>query len=940
MSDKIKIRGARVNNLKNIDLDIPKNKLVIITGLSGSGKSSLAFDTIFAEGQRRYLDSLSSYARQFLGVIEKPDVDSIEGLSPAIAINQHSVSHNPRSTVGTVTEIYDYLRLLFSKIGKRYCHQCGSEVTKQTLEQIANKVIKLASGDYYLIAPVVQGEKGEHKKTLSGIKKSGYLGIRLDDKFYPADELEMLRFDKKEKHNIDIVLSKISLNEKTDGKRISELVKIALDLGNGEIKLQKINGNNGNNNLIIFSQFYTCPSCGITLSEIEPRTFSFNSPQGACPACAGLGVKMEVDQDLVITNKKLTIAEGAVKPWVRLVGGQTAQFKLLEMVAKENGFTINKPIERLTKEQLSAILYGTGDTKYEVGGQTMTYEGVVAQLERRYKESDSDFMRQEIEGYMRSMVCPSCQGQRLRTEALSVRVGGYNVAQIVAQNVNDAEIFFKGLDKVLDKRQKQIAQQIVREVLVRLNYLRGVGLDYLTLDRTSATLSGGEAQRIRLATQVSSSLSGVIYILDEPSIGLHQKDNDKLMATLKSLRDQDNTVIVVEHDELIIRQADEIIDVGPGAGEYGGQIIAQGTLKEILNNKKSLTGQYLSGKKRIDLPSEYRQNTGKHLEIIGADAFNLKNINVKLPLGKFICLTGVSGSGKSTLVIEILAKALAQHFYRAKELPGKHKEIRGLEHIDKVISIDQSPIGRTPRSNPATYTGLFTYIRDLFAQIPEAKIRGYDVGHFSFNVKGGRCEACSGDGLVKIEMQFLSDVYVACDECRGRRYTPEILEIHYRNKNISDILDMTVAEAKTFFSDKPIIYEKLNVLSEVGLGYIRLGQSATTLSGGEAQRVKLATELSRRSTGQTLYILDEPTTGLHFDDIKRLLAVLQKLVDKGNTVLVIEHNLEVIKNADWVVDLGPEGGDKGGEVVAQGTPEDIIKEKRSYTGKYLKEVLR
>ncbi|MFA6534071.1 MAG: excinuclease ABC subunit UvrA [Patescibacteria group bacterium] len=937
MSDKIKIRGARVNNLKNISLDIPKNKLVVITGLSGSGKSSLAFDTIFAEGQRRYLDSLSAYARQFLGAIEKPDVDSIDGLSPSIAIDQRSVSHNPRSTVGTVTEIYDYLRLLFAKAGKRFCHQCGSEVTKQTLEEITAQVIKLAAGEYYLIAPVIKGEKGEHKKVASGVSKSGYLGLMVDGEFYSADDLESLKLDKKEKHNLDIVVSKIKLNGQND--KIAELVKVALDLGNGEVKVRKLNGNGGGPEFA-FSQYYTCGHCGINLPEIEPRTFSFNSPQGACPACAGLGIKMEVDPDLVITNKKLTIAEGAIKPWVRMVGGQTGQYKLLEAMAQASGFTLDQPIEKLTAAQLRAVLYGTDKQQYAVGGQILEYEGVVSQLERRYRESDSDFMRSEIEGYMRSMVCPSCHGQRLRVESLAVKIGGLNIAQAVAMNINEVDAYFRGLDKIFDKKEKQIASQIIREVLLRLEYLRGVGLDYLTLERTAGSLSGGEAQRIRLATQMGSGLSGVVYILDEPSIGLHQKDNDKLIKTLKALRDIDNTVIVVEHDEMIMRAADEIIDIGPGAGEYGGQVIAQGTLKEILANKKSLTGQYLSGKKTIDGPDEYRRGSGKFLEVVGATAFNLKNINVKIPLGKFVCLTGVSGSGKSTLMTEILAKALAAHFYRAKDLPAAHKEIRGIDNIDKVISIDQSPIGRTPRSNPATYTGVFTYIRDLFTQIPEAKIRGYDAGKFSFNVKGGRCEACAGDGLVRIEMQFLSDVYVACDECHGQRYQKEILEVHFRNKNIADILNMTVEEAKVFFSDKPIIAEKLNTLAEVGLGYIKLGQSATTLSGGEAQRVKLATELARRSTGKTLYILDEPTTGLHFEDIKHLLAVLQRLVDKGNTVLVIEHSLDVIKCADWVIDLGPEGGDRGGEIVAQGLPEDIAKEKRSFTGQYLKGVLK
>jgi len=937
MAKVISIRGARVHNLKNIDVDIPKQQLVVITGLSGSGKSSLAFDTIFAEGQRRYVDSLSSYARQFLGVMDKPDVDSVEGLSPAVAIDQRSVSHNPRSTVGTVTEIYDYLRLLYAKIGRRFCHRCGAEVKRQTVDEIIAQVLALPAGEYYLIAPVVRHEIGEHKKVISGAAKSGYLGVVVDGTFHSTDELAALKIAKGEPHTIDVVIQKIRVggvpNEKTP-----DLIKVTLELGNGEMKATFVNNGHGAEH--VCSQYYTCPHCNLTLPDIEPRSFSFNSPQGACPSCLGIGVKMEVDADLVIPNAKLTIAEGAIKPWVRMVGGQTGQYKVLAALAAAFGFSLDQPVDKLTAEQRQAVLFGTGDRHYPVAGAgSIPYEGVIPQLERRYKESDSDFMRSEIESYMRSMICPSCQGQRLRPESLAVKVGGMTIAQLTALNINDAESYCKGLEKGLDKKEKQIASQIVREVLVRLQYLRGVGLDYLTLDRSSATLSGGEAQRIRLATQLGSGLSGVVYILDEPSVGLHQKDGDKLITTLKRLRDDENSVIVVEHDAQIMKAADHIIDIGPGAGEYGGQVMAEGTLKEIMSNKKSLTGQYLSGVKRISTPSDYRRGNGKFLEIVGATAFNLKDVSVKIPLGAFVCFTGVSGSGKSTLMTEIVAKALHHHFFRAKDLPAAHREIRGLEYLDKVISIDQSPIGRTPRSNPATYTGVFTYIRDLFTQLPESKIRGYDAGKFSFNVKGGRCEACAGDGLVRIEMQFLSDVYVPCDECRGRRYKREVLEVHYRGKNIADVLDLTVEEAKTFFADKPIISEKLSTLAEVGLGYIKLGQSATTLSGGEAQRVKLATELARRSTGKTIYILDEPTTGLHFDDIKRLLLVLQRLVDKGNTVLVIEHNLDVIKCADWVIDLGPDGGDKGGEIVAAGTPRDVAKNKRSYTGKYLKEVL-
>ncbi len=937
MASNIVIRGARVHNLKNVNLELPKNKLIVITGLSGSGKSSLAFDTIYAEGQRRYVDSLSSYARQFLGLIEKPDVDSIEGLSPAIAIDQHSVSNNPRSTVGTVTEIYDHLRLLFAKVGRRYCHQCGSEVTKQNLEQITQKILALPAGEYYLSAPIIRAQRGEQKKIIGGISTSGYLGVKVDGKFFPVEELLNLKIDKKAKHDIDIVVRKLRIGQANANKEIAEAIKIALDLGNGEVAVQK--NNSSAEAPIIFSQYYTCPNCGITLADVEPRTFSFNSPRGACPACAGLGVKMEVDTDLVVPNDKLTIEQGAIKPWVRLIGGQSVTYRSLVALAKADNISLDKPFNKLTDAQQKKILFGTGELTYGLADNQLTYEGVVPFLTKRYQESDSDFMRGEIENYMRSMVCPACQGQRLRPEALSVKVAGSTISQVVSLTIGDARGFFVGLEKIWDKKEKQIAAQIIREILNRLEYLRGVGLDYLTLDRGSNTLSGGESQRIRLATQMGAGLSGVIYILDEPSIGLHQRDADKLIATLKELRDLDNTVIVVEHDEMIIRSADEIIDVGPGAGTYGGQIIAQGTLKEILKNKKSITGQYLSGAKKIHTPSSYRPGNGKSLKIVGAQAFNLKNIDVEIPLGKFVCLTGVSGSGKSTIMTEILAKALAHHFYRAKDLPALHKEIKGLENIDKVISIDQSPIGRTPRSNPATYTGVFTYIRDLFTQTPEAKIRGFDAGKFSFNVRGGRCEACAGDGLVKIEMQFLSDIYVTCDECRGMRYTPETLEIHYRNKNIADILNMTVEEAKTFFSDKPIIHEKLQTLAEVGLGYITLGQSATTLSGGEAQRIKLATELARRSTGKTLYLLDEPTTGLHFDDIRKLLIVLQRLVDKSNTVLVIEHNLEVIKSADWVIDLGPGGGDAGGAVVVAGTPQDVVKSSASLTGKYLKDVL-
>jgi excinuclease ABC subunit A len=959
MANKIVIRGARVHNLKNIDLEIPRDKLIVFTGISGSGKSSLAFDTIYAEGQRRYVESLSAYARQFLGLMDKPDVDQIEGLSPAISIDQKSTSHNPRSTVGTVTEIYDYFRLLFSRIGIPHCPKCGQVVSKQTVDQIVKKVLELPKQTKIaILAPLIRDQKGEHKHLLSEVRKAGYVRVRFDKVIYSIEEAEDLRVDRNKKHNLEVVVDRIILGqddqEKTDSNkpRLADSIETALDLGEGIIIIHEMDKQKD----YIFSEHFACPKCDINLPAIEPRNFSFNSPHGACPECTGLGTKLEIDPKLVIPNPRLTLAQGAIRPWSRTSSNQTWYYRIMKAVAEGNGFSVDAPVDKLTKKQVDMILYGTGDQRYTTnyssdrfsGEANITFEGVISNLMRRYKETDSDYIRSEIERYMRVFLCPSCQGKRLKKEMLGVKVGGKNVAEVSGMTIEKAREFFSKLGNPkakekelrLTEREIKIAHQILKEINSRLTFLHNVGLDYLSIDRTASTLAGGEAQRIRLATQIGSSLVGVVYILDEPSIGLHQKDNDKLIATLKALRDLGNTVIVVEHDAKTMLSADELVDIGPGAGEHGGEIVSQGTPEQIKKDKNSLTGKYLSGKLKIEAPAKYRKGNGKSVVIRGAQEFNLKNIDVKIPLAKFVCITGVSGSGKSTLMTEILAKALSQYFYNAKDLPGQHKKIDGLINLDKVINIDQSPIGRTPRSNPATYTGVFTYIRDLFAMLPEAKIRGYFPGRFSFNVKGGRCEACEGDGVVRIEMHFLPDVYVECEECKGQRYNQQALEIHYKGKNIADILDMTVEEALNFFSNIPAIKQKLQTLFDVGLGYIHLGQSATTLSGGEAQRVKLATELSRRATGKTLYILDEPTTGLHFDDVKRLLGVINKLVDKGNTVLIIEHNLDVIKSADWIIDLGPEGGDKGGFIVAEGTPREIAKIKKSYTGQYLKKVLR
>ncbi|MFA6410556.1 MAG: excinuclease ABC subunit UvrA [Candidatus Buchananbacteria bacterium] len=945
MFKNIVIKGARVHNLKGIDIEIPRDKLVVFTGISGSGKSSLAFDTIYAEGQRRYVESLSTYARQFLGMMDKPDVDSIEGLSPAISIDQRSTSSNPRSTVGTVTEIYDYLRLLFSRVGIVHCPVCGKELLKQNSSQIISQILSLVKDkkEILIFSPIGIDQKGEQARTLQEIKKSGFKQVRLNGEIKDLQSSDFENTEGKAKKQIEILVATIKyLADKKEifKEELSRSVELALDLGNGEL-IVNIDGKDQ-----FFSQHYTCIECNVVLDNLEPRNFSFNSPAGACSKCFGLGTRLEVDSDLVIPNKKLTLAQGAIKPWARNFSNQNLYWQLLQAVAKENNISLETPVKDLPKKSLEIIFNGTGSKEYDLPAGKTPFKGVLQTLEEKYQDTNSDYLRSEIEQYMRVSVCPYCHGKRLKPIFLAVTVGGLNISEITQKTIEKNLIFFKDLQKNkngkdnLSARDHKIVDQVIKEILGHLEYLDNVGLSYLTLDRPSFTLAGGEAQRIRLATQLGLSLTGIVYILDEPSIGLHQRDNQKLIDTLKHLRDLGNTVIVVEHDEMTMEAADIIVDIGPGAGENGGKVVAFGTPQEIKKNKNSLTGRYLSGDLKINPPKTYRKGNGKNLEIIGATEFNLKNVDVKIPLGKFICLTGVSGSGKSTLMLEILVKALAQRFYRAKDLPGKHKEIKGIEYIDKVIAIDQSPIGRTPRSNPATYTGVFTYIRDLFTETKEAKIRGYKAGKFSFNAKAGRCESCGGEGLVRIEMNFLPDVYVPCEECHGKRYKSEVLEVHYQGENIASILDMSVEQAMRFFRQHPIIYNKLKTLYDVGLGYLKLGQPATTLSGGEAQRVKLATELSRRSTGKTLYILDEPTTGLHFEDIKQLLLVLNKLVDKGNTVLIIEHNLDVIKCADWIIDLGPEGGEKGGKIVGFGTPRDILKIKDSYTGKYLKDVLK
>ncbi|BFJ02579.1 MULTISPECIES: excinuclease ABC subunit UvrA [Priestia] len=936
--EKIVVKGARAHNLKNIDIEIPRDKLVVLTGLSGSGKSSLAFDTIYAEGQRRYVESLSAYARQFLGQMDKPDVDSIEGLSPAISIDQKTTSRNPRSTVGTVTEIYDYLRLLFARVGKPICPNHGIEITSQTIEQMVDRILEYPERTkLQVLAPVVSGRKGTHVKVLEDIKKEGYVRIRVDGEM--REITEEIELEKNKKHSIEVVIDRVVV-KKGVAARLSDSLESALRLGEGKVIIDVIGEEE-----LLFSEHHACPKCGFSIGELEPRMFSFNSPYGACPTCDGLGTKLEVDKDLVIPNYDLTLRQHAIAPWEPTSSQYYPQ--LLEAVCTHYGIDMDVPVRDIPEHLFDKVLYGSGKEKiyfrYEndfgqVRENHIEFEGVLRNVERRYHETSSDYIREQMEKYMAQQACPKCKGNRLKRESLAVLIDEKHIGDTTRFSVKEAYDFFESLS--LSEKDMKIADMILREIRERLSFLINVGLDYLTLNRSAGTLSGGEAQRIRLATQIGSRLTGVLYILDEPSIGLHQRDNDRLIRTMQDMRDIGNTLIVVEHDEDTMMAADYLIDIGPGAGVHGGAVVSQGTPQEVMEDENSLTGQYLSGEKFIPLPAERRSiDKDRMIEIIGAKENNLKNVKAKLPLGMFTAVTGVSGSGKSTLVNDILHKSLAQKLHKAKSKAGEHKEIKGIEHLDKVIDIDQSPIGRTPRSNPATYTGVFDDIRDVFAQTNEAKVRGYKKGRFSFNVKGGRCEACRGDGIIKIEMHFLPDVYVPCEVCHGKRYNRETLEVKYKDQNISDVLDMTVEDALHFFENIPKIKRKLQTIYDVGLGYITLGQPATTLSGGEAQRVKLASELHRRSTGRTLYILDEPTTGLHVDDIARLLKVLQRLVENGDTVLVIEHNLDVIKAADYLLDLGPEGGDKGGQIVATGTPEEVSKVKESYTGHYLKPIL-
>ena len=939
MAKNIVIKGAREHNLKNIDIEIPRDKLIVFTGLSGSGKSSLAFDTIYAEGQRRYVESLSSYARQFLGQMEKPDVDYIDGLSPAISIDQKTTSRNPRSTVGTVTEIYDYLRLLYARIGKPHCTKCGREISQQTVDQIVDAVLKLEDKTkIQILAPIVRGRKGEYVKELDNVRKSGFVRVRVDGAVY--DLSEEIKMDKNKKHNIEVIVDRLVINDSIKS-RLTDSVETATHLSDGIVLIDIVGDREE-----LFSLNYACPEHGAVIEEMSPRMFSFNNPFGACKKCTGLGSYKEIDPDLIIPNKKLSINQGAIKASGWNINDGSIARMYYEGLAKEYGFSLDVPVEMIPPEGLNAILYGTGDrkltmkraTSYGTGTYKNTFEGIISNLKRRYDETTSDWARSDIESVMTTCTCPDCKGSRLTPAIMSVTVGGKNIYEFCKMPIGEELEFINSLQ--LTEREKLIGTLVINEIRERLEFLNSVGLEYLSLSREAATLSGGEAQRIRLATQIGSSLMGVLYILDEPSIGLHQRDNDKLLGTLKHLRDLGNTLIVVEHDEDTMRNADYIVDIGPGAGIHGGELIAAGTVDDIINCERSVTGMYLSGKRSIPVPEKRRKGNGKKLTIYKAAENNLKNIDVEIPLGRFVAVTGVSGSGKSSLVNEILNKYLSNVLNGAKKRPGKFEKITGTDNLDKVINIDQSPIGRTPRSNPATYTGVFNDIRELYAQTADAKQRGYKANRFSFNVKGGRCEACQGDGIVKIEMHFLADVYVPCEVCGGKRYNRETLEVKFKGKSIYDVLEMTVDEGVEFFAQQPKIYNKLKTLSDVGLGYIKIGQSATTLSGGEAQRVKLATELSRRSTGKTIYILDEPTTGLHTADVHRLVNVLNMLVDSGNTVVVIEHNLDIIKTADYIIDLGPEGGKGGGRIVATGTPEEVAKCKKSYTGQYLKKCLK
>ena len=937
MEDKIIIKGAKEHNLKNVDLELPRNKFIVFTGLSGSGKSSLAFDTIYAEGQRRYVESLSAYARQFLGQMEKPNVEYIEGLSPAISIDQKTTSKNPRSTVGTVTEIYDYLRLLFARVGEVHCSVCGAKISQMTIQEIVDKMMEFPERTkLQILSPVVRGQKGTHKKLIENIKKEGFVRIRVNGENYEVtDEIDL---SKNKKHNIEVVVDRIVIKDGIES-RLTDSIETAVKLSDGLVIAQIIDGEE-----ILYSTKFACPEHGVGIEELSPRMFSFNAPFGACETCNGLGESKEVDPDLVIPNKDLSIKQGAIAAWGSVgVNDDTYYSKMVQSLANHFGVSIETPVKDLPEEFVHELLYGTNnvmvqfiyESKYGCRREYQAYfEGVIPNLERRYRETNSEYSRDKIEEYMAETPCPKCKGARLKKEVLSVLVDGKNIMEVTDFSVNELVEYIENIN--LSEKQKFIAHEILKEIRGRAIFLRDVGLDYLNLSRKAGTLSGGEAQRIRLATQIGSALVGVLYVLDEPSIGLHQRDNDRLIKTLRHLTDIGNTLIVVEHDEDTMRECDYIVDIGPGAGVHGGQIVAQGTLEEILDNPNSITGQYLSGKKEIQIPEITREGNGNFIEIVKANENNLKNINVKFPLGKFTCITGVSGSGKSTLINDILYKGIASKINKLRDRPGKHKEIKGIENIDKIINIDQSPIGRTPRSNPATYTGVFDMIRDLFASTNEAKARGYQKGRFSFNIKGGRCEACKGDGIIKIEMHFLPDVYVPCEVCKGERYNRETLQVKYKDKTIADVLDMNVEEALKFFENIPNIKRKLETLMDVGLSYIKLGQPSTQLSGGEAQRIKLATELSKRPTGKTLYILDEPTTGLHMADVDKLIQVLQKLADTGNSIVVIEHNLDVIKTCDYIIDLGPEGGDKGGKIVATGTPEEVSKVEGSYTGKFLK----